>query len=170
MEYMKARDEEAEDVNWEELLDSGCFGSRSRCRLGAGMDRSTANSSEFWTEPIWICKLGIFFFLFCLSFGLWILVKNKQLLNFIWLLCFLLFHLHLFPFFLFSRWRCQIKSLLKKQPQNFVLWICVLWFSYNLQLQFLFLFSFISMIIRSRKKQSNEIIFFFPFTFSIHIP
>ncbi|XP_022993578.1 U-box domain-containing protein 40 [Cucurbita maxima] len=47
MEYMKARDEEAEDVNWEELLDSGCFGSRTRCRIGAGMDISTANSSEF---------------------------------------------------------------------------------------------------------------------------
>ncbi|XP_022134051.1 U-box domain-containing protein 40 [Momordica charantia] len=47
MEMMKARDEEAEDVNWEELLDSGCFGSRTRCRLAAGMDRSTANSSEF---------------------------------------------------------------------------------------------------------------------------
>lgn len=47
MELMKARDEEAEDVNWEELLDSGCFGSRTRCRIGAGMDRSTSNSSEF---------------------------------------------------------------------------------------------------------------------------
>lgn len=47
MELMKTRDEEAEDVNWEELLDSGCSGSRSRCRFVAGMDRSTANSSEF---------------------------------------------------------------------------------------------------------------------------
>ncbi|KAG6602455.1 U-box domain-containing protein 40, partial [Cucurbita argyrosperma subsp. sororia] len=48
MESMKVREEEAGNVNWEELLDSGSSSSsQTRCRLVAGMDRSSANSSEF---------------------------------------------------------------------------------------------------------------------------
>ena len=47
MEMMKAREEE-EDVDWEELLESGFqTQSQSRSRLGTGMGESRANSSEF---------------------------------------------------------------------------------------------------------------------------
>lgn len=44
---MKGRDdEEEEEVDWEELLDSG-LALRTRCRLSCGLDESGVNSSEF---------------------------------------------------------------------------------------------------------------------------
>lgn len=47
LELMKGRaEEEEEDVDWDELLDSGLV-SRSRFRLGYGRGESTGNSSEF---------------------------------------------------------------------------------------------------------------------------
>ncbi|OMP08771.1 Armadillo [Corchorus olitorius] len=47
LEMMKGRsEEEQEDVDWEELLDSG-LATRNRFRRGGGMDESCANSSEF---------------------------------------------------------------------------------------------------------------------------
>ncbi|KAI4351503.1 hypothetical protein L6164_005869 [Bauhinia variegata] len=46
LEMMRGKEEEEEDVDWEELLDSG-LGSRSRVWHNAGLGESTANSSEF---------------------------------------------------------------------------------------------------------------------------
>lgn len=46
LEMMRAKEVEEEDVDWEELLDSG-LGCRTRSRLGSGLDESCANSSEF---------------------------------------------------------------------------------------------------------------------------
>lgn len=47
LEMMKGRiEEEEEDVDWEELLESGSF-SRNRCRFGGGKDGSCVNSTEF---------------------------------------------------------------------------------------------------------------------------
>ena len=46
LEMMRAKEVEEEDVDWEELLDSG-LGCRTRGRLGGGLDESSANSAEF---------------------------------------------------------------------------------------------------------------------------
>ncbi|XP_027358447.1 U-box domain-containing protein 40 [Abrus precatorius] len=46
LEIMRAKEVEEEDVDWEELLDSG-LGCRTRTRLGSGFDESSANSAEF---------------------------------------------------------------------------------------------------------------------------
>ncbi|KAK7316401.1 hypothetical protein VNO77_35414 [Canavalia gladiata] len=46
LEMMRAKEVEEEDVDWEELLDSG-LGCRTRSRIGSGLDESTANSAEF---------------------------------------------------------------------------------------------------------------------------
>nr|KYP39805.1 U-box domain-containing protein 40 [Cajanus cajan] len=46
LEVMRAKEVEEEDVDWEELLDSG-LGCRTRGRLGGGLDESGANSAEF---------------------------------------------------------------------------------------------------------------------------
>ncbi|KAL2335612.1 hypothetical protein Fmac_016825 [Flemingia macrophylla] len=46
LEVMRAKEVEEEDVDWEELLDSG-LGCRTRSRLVGGFDESTANSAEF---------------------------------------------------------------------------------------------------------------------------
>ena len=46
LEIMRTKEVEEEDVDWEELLDSG-LGCRTRSRLGGGLDESSANSAEF---------------------------------------------------------------------------------------------------------------------------
>ncbi|KAK7266199.1 hypothetical protein RIF29_18841 [Crotalaria pallida] len=46
LEIMRRKESEEEDVDWEELLDSG-LGCRSRGRHGSELDESIANSSEF---------------------------------------------------------------------------------------------------------------------------
>ncbi|XP_061371498.1 U-box domain-containing protein 40-like [Gastrolobium bilobum] len=43
LEMMRGKDKEEEDVDWEELLDSG-LGHRTRGRLSSGLDESTSNS------------------------------------------------------------------------------------------------------------------------------
>ncbi|CAJ1946834.1 unnamed protein product [Sphenostylis stenocarpa] len=46
LEIMRAKEVEEEDVDWEELLDSG-LGCRTRIRIGGGLNESSANSAEF---------------------------------------------------------------------------------------------------------------------------
>ncbi|KAM1323698.1 hypothetical protein PS2_044554 [Malus domestica] len=46
LEMMRGKEKEEEEVDWEELLDSG-FGSRTRCQPGGGLGGLSANSSEF---------------------------------------------------------------------------------------------------------------------------
>lgn len=46
LEMMRVKEEDEEDVDWEELLDSG-LGSRTWVRQRSGLGESTANSSEF---------------------------------------------------------------------------------------------------------------------------